>query len=279
MSRTQYTPAHLTFLAETFKDCSLAETTAMFNFVFGTDSTQSQIKACLKNHGFTCGRKAGAINKGKLKSFTDAQKAWIEREYQTLPIAELVPLFNAEFGTDKTEGQVRAFTRNHKIKSGRTGQFSTGFAPWNTGMKGWSAGGNSVASRFKAGHTPGNHRPVGSERVNVDGYVEVKVAEPSTWRLKHRVVWEREHGPIPPGHVIWFIDNDPLNCNDVANMMLVTRARHAVVSKLGLHHATGEQKQTTTLIADVTMARAAARKRVRDQRSSHTRQSKGAVHE
>lgn len=275
MTRARYTPEQLTFVAETFKECSLAETTSMFNFVLGTDKTAAQIKACVKNHGFTCGRKAGEINKGKCRSFTDDQKTWIERMYQVLPIAELVPLFNAEFGTDKTEGQIRGFTRNHKIKSGRTGQFSAGFTPWNTGMKGWSAGGNSVASRFQAGHTPGNHRPVGSERVNVDGYVEVKIAEPRTWSLKHRVVWERERGPIPPDRVIWFIDNNPLNCDDVTNLMLVTRAQHAVVSKLGLHQATGELKQTAVLIADVAMARVAASKKIRERRSSETCKTKG----
>ncbi|WP_421217972.1 HNH endonuclease signature motif containing protein [Aeromonas enteropelogenes] len=268
MTRARYTPEQLSFIAETFKECSLAETTSMFNFVFGTDKTAAQIKACVKNHGFTCGRKAGEINKGKLRAFSDTQKTWIEQQFKELPLGELVQRFNAEFGTDKTEGQIRAFTKNHQIKSGRTGQFSKGNKPWNTGFKGWEAGGNSASTRFKAGHTPLNHRPVGSERVNVDGYVEVKVAEPRSWCLKHRVVWERHHGPIPPDRVIWFIDNNPLNCDDVTNLMLVTRAQHAVVSKLGLHQATGELKQTTALIADVAMARVAASKKARECRSS-----------
>ena len=32
---------------------------------------------------------------------------------------------------------------------------------------------------FKKGHIPANYRPVGSERVNADGYIEVKVADPN----------------------------------------------------------------------------------------------------
>ena len=48
--------------------------------------------------------------------------------------------------------------------------------------------------------------------------------------------------------------------------MLVTRAEHAVVSKLGLHHATGELKQTTRLIAGVAMARTSSRKKLRESR-------------
>lgn len=274
MTRARYTAEQLTFLAETFKECSLAETTSMFNFVFSADRTMAQIKACLKNHGFTCGRKSGEINKGKLRAFTDVQKSWLEHQYKEHPLAELVSRFNAEFGTDKTEGQLRAFTRNHQIKSGRTGQYSKDHRPWNTGMKGFDVGGSSATTRFKAGHTPLNHRPVGSERVNVDGYISVKVAEPNVWRFKHQVAWERTHGPIPSGHLLWFIDNNPLNC-DVANLMLVTRAQHAVVSKLGLHQATGELKQTAALIADVAMARVAASKKVREHQQSNARKTKG----
>ena len=89
---------------------------------------------------------------------------------------------------------------------------------------------NHIASRFKKGHVPANkgkrmspeqyarcagtmfkkgnvpkcHRPGGSERVNVDGYVEVKVAEPNKWRAKHRVEWEKAYGPIPKGCNIQF---------------------------------------------------------------------------
>ena len=48
---------------------------------------------------------------------------------------------------------------------------------------------------FKKGNVTHNYKPVGSERVNVDGYVEVKVADPGKWRLKHRVIWEEAHGP------------------------------------------------------------------------------------
>lgn len=76
---------------------------------------------------------------------------------------------------------------------------------------------------FKKGNTPGNHRPIGSERVNVDGYVEVKVAEPRTWRLKHRVVWEEANGPIPAGCNVQFKNG---NTQDVRleNLFLISRA-------------------------------------------------------
>lgn len=59
--------------------------------------------------------------------------------------------------------------------------------------------------------------------MNVGGYVEVKVAEPRTWRLKHRVVWEEANGPIPAGCNVQFRNG---NTQDVRleNLFLISRA-------------------------------------------------------
>jgi len=76
---------------------------------------------------------------------------------------------------------------------------------------------------FKKGRPSINIRPVGSERVNRDGYVEVKVEDPNKWRLKHRVIWEQHYGAIPPGHNIQFKDHNPLNL-DITNLYIISNA-------------------------------------------------------
>lgn len=53
------------------------------------------------------------------------------------------------------------------------------------------------ATRFKKGHVPKNHKPVGYERITRDGYIEVKTAEPNVFELKHRLVWIEHNGEIP----------------------------------------------------------------------------------
>ena len=254
MKRFVYRDSMLEFLAATFKENSLEDTARLFNFAFGTSKTAKQIRSALKNHGITCDRPQGQLTKGALRSFSNDQRDWVTVNYPKMPLRELTAAFNATFGTEKTECQLRAFTRNHKILSGRTGQFKAGEKSWNAGIKGWCAGGNSISTRFKPGETPKNHRPVGSERVNVDGYIEVKVSEPNKWRLKQRVTWEQHHGPLKDGELVWFRDNDRLNC-EIDNLMVVTRAQHAVVNKMGLHGATGDLKTTSVLIADLSMAR------------------------
>lgn len=75
---------------------------------------------------------------------------------------------------------------------------------------------------YKKGHTPVNRREVGSERVSRDGYVEVKVAEPNKWMLKHRVVWEQANGPIPKGHNIQFRNGDKTDIR-LENLYIISR--------------------------------------------------------
>ncbi|MBR5013512.1 MAG: HNH endonuclease [Bacteroidales bacterium] len=76
---------------------------------------------------------------------------------------------------------------------------------------------------FKKGHRPHNHRAVGSERINVDGYIEVKVAEPNRWRVKHRIIWEQVNGAIPKGFNVQFKNHNPLDCR-IENLYLISKA-------------------------------------------------------
>lgn len=80
-----------------------------------------------------------------------------------------------------------------------------------------------AGTMFKKGNQPVNHREVGSERINVDGYVEIKVAEPNKWRLKHRVVWEQYNGAIPAGMNIQFKNGDSKDVR-IENLYIISRA-------------------------------------------------------
>lgn len=76
---------------------------------------------------------------------------------------------------------------------------------------------------FKKGFVPANHKEVGTERFTKEGYVEVKVAEPDKWKLKHRVVWEQHNGPIPEGHNVQFKDRNKQNL-DISNLYIISRS-------------------------------------------------------
>lgn len=186
----------------------------------------------------------------KHRQYTEGMIEFAKVCYEEMPIKEIVPLFNFAFGTDVTEGQMKGLLCRHKARSGRTGQFGKGQAPWNAGKKGWQAGGRAKSTQFRAGHIPVNHRPVGSQRLSKDGYIEVKVSEPNVWRRMHQLVWEDNFGPIPDGHICHFKDNDKTNCSP-SNLMLVTRPQGAVMNKMGLSKVAPELKQSAVQIVDL----------------------------
>ena len=76
---------------------------------------------------------------------------------------------------------------------------------------------------FKKGNSPVNHREVGSERINVDGYIEIKVAEPNVWRLKHRIIWEQHNGVIPAGYNVQFKNRNTQDCR-IENLYIISKA-------------------------------------------------------
>ena len=122
-----------------------------------------------------------------------------------------------------------------QIPTGRTGQFRRGQPTWNKG-KHFCAGGRSIETQFKKGHIPKQWRPVGSERVNKDGYIEIKVKEPRTWMLKHRYIWQQHHGEVPKGSMVVFKDGNRKN-TDISNLLLITRGLNARLTKMGLQGA------------------------------------------
>lgn len=79
------------------------------------------------------------------------------------------------------------------------------------------------ATMFKKGRINENKREVGSERVNVYGYIEIKVAEPNRWRLKHRLIWEQHNGIIPEGCNVQFKNHNTLDCR-IENLYLISKS-------------------------------------------------------
>ena len=98
-------------------------------------------------------------------------------------------------------------------KLGQATQFAPGQKPWNTGRKGWQAGGRSAETQFHTGALPPTTMPVGAYRViTTKGgkqFLERKVrqvpgASHKRWTPVTRLVWEAAHGPVPKGSIVVF---------------------------------------------------------------------------
>lgn len=161
--------------------------------------------------------------------FTGEQKKFIYENYKGIGNKELTELFNKRFGTN-LDKQIRYFKRNHNLDSGLTNYFEKGHKSWNKGTKGLT---KANKTSFRKGNIPQNHKQVGYERINVDGYVEIKVREPNIFKLKHRVIYEQNYGPIPKNSNVIFADGNKMNL-DPKNLILVTKSELLIMNKKGL---------------------------------------------
>lgn len=131
------------------------------------------------------------------------------------------------------------------------GKFKPGCIPWNKG-KSYQPGGKSKETRFKKGLKPPLYRPVGSERIDRDGYIVIKVEDHKPWKLKHRHIWEQHNGPIPKGHVILFNNGDKTDFR-IENLLLISRKQLAILNKFKLLQETKEGNESAVLLADLIM--------------------------
>jgi hypothetical protein len=250
--RNSYTSEQLEFLKEGYKQMAIRDLTPAFNARFGLTRTPGQIKAALGRHKFVCGRGYGEHLMPEYIAYTVEQAQFLREGYTTMTLTQLVAAYNERFGAALTEDKAKSFMGNHKVHSGRTGRFEKGITPWNTGTKGVCKG---SCTSFKKGNIPPNRKPVGSERIGKDGYIEIKVQErdpytgfPTRYKFKHIVVYEQEHGPVPKGMVVIFKDGDNRNFYP-GNLMLLSRTELLRLNGAGYKAAPDEVKPSLVALA------------------------------
>ena len=181
-------------------------------------------------------------------------KQFILDNYKGRYNQELADLFNQKFNTNITSRTIKSYKANNKLNSGLTGKFRKGQTPHNKGKKMPKEVYEKVKhTMFAKGNVPPNHRPVGSERISKDGYIEVKVAEPNKWRLKQRVVYEETKGKIPEGCPIIFLDGNKRNF-DIDNLRCITRSELLYLNCNGLNNS-NEITETGILMARLDRAK------------------------
>lgn len=159
--------------------------------------------------------------------YTNEMLDWVKDNQADIPRSELTEMFNDKFNMDLGRGTLAALCKRKGWKSNLNARYPKGAVPWNKDKKGYMG---ANATSFKKGETPKNHRPVGSERITKDGYIQVKIAEPRTWRLKHIAEWEKINGKLPKGHCIRILDGDKTNCS-IDNLICISRGANATSNR------------------------------------------------
>lgn len=120
---------------------------------------------------------------------------------------ELADLFNAEFGTNKTPRQIQSQAHDIGVRNG-------------------------LQQKNKLG--VGRYRPVGSTRLDKDGYVVIKVADPCTWKRAQLVEWEKYHEPINiRTEMLLFLDGNRQNYH-ISNLYKIPRKYISTLNKYEL---------------------------------------------
>jgi hypothetical protein len=240
--------------------------TELFNRRFGLEQTEAAIRYTVFSRGFSNGLKSN------WHKYSAKEIKFLEKTAPGRLFDETAELFNKHFGLSLKHSVIRAACRNRGITNGMDCRFPAGHVPANKGMKGWYAPG-CEKSWFKPGHIPENYMPVGTLRINTDGYVDVKIADPNKWRQQHLIIWEKANGPVPKGKVIIFADGNRLNVK-LKNLLMISRAELAVMNRNGLICNNAELTKTGKLIADVKIG-IADRKREARKRSKRRKLKRG----
>ena len=188
-----------------------------------------------------------------MHKFTEEQIKFIREIAPGRYAVEITEMVNNRFNLELKVSQIETCKRNHKIRSGIDSRFQKGMIPANKGKKGYMSPEQyekCKATMFKKGQVPQNHKPVGSERIDREGYVLVKVAEPNKWRPKHRVLWEKVNGPIPEKHRLIFADGNRQNIA-LDNLILVSYAQSFIMNQKNLFKNDKELTKAGVAVAKV----------------------------
>ena len=207
--------------------------------------------------------------KGVPITYSDAELFWIS-DHRHLPRRELHERFVEVWQrTDVSQANLTALCKRKGWLTGRTGRFPKGAEPHNKGKRFAPRG--SEKGWFRAGERHGkaarNYKPVGTERISEDGYLERKVHDglplQSRWRAVHLIRWEEANGPLPEGYALKCLDGDRLN-TDPSNWRAVPRAllpRLAGCWTIGYDQAPAELRPAILATAELAQAAREARAR------------------
>ena len=167
--------------------------------------------------------------KGAAIHYTAKELAWIKRQCTT-PRRVAHAKFCRIFGRPEVSlDHFKSLCTRKGWGTGRTGYFAKGQVPHNLG-KTMPFNANSARTQFKKGNRTGraneNYKPIGTERLTKDGYLERKIHDglplQSRWRAVHLIQWEAVHGPLPKGHCLKCLNGDKRN-TDPSNWTLMSR--------------------------------------------------------
>ena len=144
--------------------------------------------------------------------------------------------------------EFRSFSAKERlIIIGSSHLFPPGHIPYNKGKHRPTVG-RMAETQFKKGQRAPNRLPIGSTRYSKGGYLLRKVCDTGDyshdWVGEHILLWEKHHGPLPPGHTVCFKDGDNSNII-IDNLESITHAD--LMQRNSIHNLPQELVSVITL--------------------------------
>lgn len=235
------------YLKANYMQLSAKMISKKINFKFGITVTPGAIR----NRKIVLGLKSG--RKFPIK-YTDEVIEYIVKNYKGKDNIELAIELKEKFNIDTNNDNVGMLKANLKRRYGinlqsgiNRGCIKKGNIPINKGTKGmFNVGGNSGS--FKKGNKPKNYRPVGTERIGKDNYLEIKYLDPNKWEGKHRYLYKKYYGEIPKDHIVIFADGNIRNF-EKENLIAITKNENARLNQNKLRFEDSDMTKTAINIA------------------------------
>lgn len=213
----------------------------------------------------------------KARAWTEAEKEFMREYVPGHTRQEILEEFNRRF-EPRQMGSIVGHMKNNKIRTGFDGRFKKGQPSHNKGRKMTPEQyAKCKGTMFSKGNKPANTLPIGTEMELSDGYIWVKVADVDrakkniNWRQKHRLIYEQQNGPVPPGCRVIFKDGDRRNFNP-DNLACVSNAE---LARLNQYHMIAEDPDITdagiTFVKLQCMIREKMKQSKRKRRQQHGR--------
>lgn len=146
--------------------------------------------------------------------YTPSELAYLREHYADTSNDMLGKVLNRNARNVAQKARKLGLAKSPHFLEAHGGRFQQGLHPWNKGVPGSTGHQDACrATQFKPGRPAelsANYRAIGSVRIAKGGYLEQKITDDRSlyparrWKSAHSLVWEREVGPIPPGHIVVF---------------------------------------------------------------------------
>lgn len=183
--------------------------------------------------------------------WTKSQLDYLYNDTKGLTAREIQEHLNKTYNLNLTLHQIRGKLERCNIKPrGNQKGVKLGTPSKLKGRKKEYVSEKQKATMFKKGCYL-NGLPVGAERTNKDGYTYIKVAHPSTWKLKAKVIWERHHQKeVPEGYQIVYLDRNRQNL-DINNLDIAEKGVILTAINKGMYTNEAEINKTVINLVEL----------------------------